>query len=74
MRFNDKSIRAFLPFEDELYSFEIENFHIHNTLNEITLSGDLSITNDKEGLGKARKLKRVIDAAIELLKHKDIPA
>lgn len=66
--------RGFMAYENETDSFNIGNMTLENRLDRISLYGSLDITKDKEGLEKALKLKRIIDASIDALKRdKNLP-
>lgn len=66
--------KAFMAYQNETDTFTIENdFTIENRLDRISLYGSLELTKDKQGLQNAYELKRVVDAAIEVLKKADLP-
>lgn len=65
---------GFMAYENETDSFNIGNMTLENRLDRIAIYGSLDVTKDKEGLEKALKLKRIIDASIEALKRdKNLP-
>jgi hypothetical protein len=65
--------RAFLAYENEEDSFALGDFTIENRIDRISLYGSIDLTKDKEGLTKALEIKRIIDAAVDVLKGKNIP-
>lgn len=66
--------KGFMAYENETDSFNIGEMTLENRLDRISLYGSLDITKDKEGLEKALKLKRIIDASIDALKReKNLP-
>lgn len=66
--------KPFLAYQNESDSFTIGNdLTIENRLDRISISGSLELTKDKEGLQRAYELKHIVDAAIEVLKHGDLP-
>lgn len=65
--------RAFMAYENETDSFEIDGLTIENRLDRISLYGTVDLTKDKEGYRKIIELKRIIDAAYAALKGKDLP-
>lgn len=63
-----------MAFENETETFNIGDMTIENRLHKISAYGSLDITKDKEGLGNALKLKRLLDATIDALKReKNLP-
>jgi len=66
--------KSFQAYQNESDIFTIENdFTVENRLDRISLYGSLELTKDKQGLQNAYELKRVVDAAIEVLKKADLP-
>lgn len=50
-----------------------DDLTIENRLDKISIYGSIKISKDKKGLQNAYELKRIIDAAIEVLKYEDLP-
>lgn len=66
--------KGFMAYENETDSFNIGDMTLENRLDRISIYGSLDVTKDKEGLEKALKLKRIIDASIDALKRdKNLP-
>lgn len=66
--------KGFMAYENETDSFNIGDMTLENRLDRISIYGSLDITKDKEGLEKALKFKRIIDASIDALKKdKNLP-
>ena len=63
-----------MAYQNESDSFKIgSELTVENRLDRISINGSLELTKDKEGLQYAHELKRIIDSAIEVLKHGNIP-
>jgi hypothetical protein len=66
--------KPFMAFQNESDSLSIGNaLTVENRLDRISIYGSIELKKDKEGLQYAYKLKRIIDATIEELKHADLP-
>ena len=66
--------KPFFAYQNESDSFTIGNdLTVENRLDRISINGSLELTKDKQGLKNAYELKRIVDAAIEALKGKDLP-
>jgi hypothetical protein len=66
--------KGFLAYENESDSLTIgSDLTVENRLDRISIYGSVDITKDKEGLKYAYELKRVVDAAIEVLKNENLP-
>jgi hypothetical protein len=66
--------KAFMAYQNETDTLTINtDLTIENRLDRISIYGSLELTKDKQGLQNAYELKRVVDAAIEALKDKDLP-
>jgi hypothetical protein len=63
----------FQPFQDEEASFDIDDLTIENRLDRIAIYGSLQITRDKIGLQRAREIREVINAALQILEKEDLP-
>ena len=70
----DDMNKGFLAYENESDSFSIGDMTIENRLDKISIYGSLDITQDKDGLEYALKLKRIIASSIDALKRdKNLP-
>jgi hypothetical protein len=64
----------FFAYENETDSLTIGGITVENRLDRISIYGELDLTKDQQGLSAALKLKRVVDAAVDTLKHtKNLP-
>lgn len=63
----------FAPYENEADVVEIGNLTLENRLDRITLSGDVDLTADKDGLAKARLLHDLLGRAVAALEAKNLP-
>ena len=68
-----KKSKGFMAYMDEEVRTVGSDLVVENNPHKISISGSLNITKDKEGLKNAYELKRIIDAAIEVLKFEDLP-
>jgi hypothetical protein len=64
---------AFAPYDNEADVVEVGNLMLENRLDRITLSGDVDLTADKEGLVKARLLHDLLGRIVAGLEAKDLP-
>jgi hypothetical protein len=63
----------FAPYENEADVVEIGNLTLENRVDRITLSGDVDLTADKDGLAKARLLHDLLGRIVAGLEAKDLP-
>jgi hypothetical protein len=63
----------FNPYENEADVVEIGNLMLENRLDRITISGDVDLTADKDGLAKARLLHDLLERIVAGLEAKDLP-
>ena len=63
----------FAPYENEADVVEIGNLTLENRLDRITISGDVDLTADKDGLAKARLLHDLLGRIVVGLEAKDLP-
>ena len=63
----------FAPYENEADVVEIGNLMLENRLDRITISGDVDLTADKDGLAKARLLHDLLGRIVVGLEAKDLP-
>ena len=64
---------TFAPYENEADVVEVGNLMLENRLDRITISGDVDLTADKEGLAKARLLHDLLGRVVAGLEAKDLP-
>lgn len=65
---------AFAPFENEADVLEIGRLMLENRLDRITVSGDVDLTADRQGLDAARQLYALLGQVVASLEaHKDLP-
>jgi hypothetical protein len=64
---------AFAPYENEADVVEVGNLMLENRVDRITISGDVDLTADKEGLAKARLLHELLGRIVAGLEAKDLP-
>jgi len=64
---------AFAPYENEADVVDVGNLSLENRLDRITLSGDVDLTADKEGLAKARMLHDLLGRIVAGLEARDLP-
>lgn len=66
--------KGFLAYGNEEDYFSIGEMTIENRLDRVSIYGSLDLTKDKQGLERALKLKRIVDASIDALKRdKNLP-
>jgi hypothetical protein len=63
----------FVPFANEADVLEVGGLTIENRLDRITLSGDLDLTADREGLAAARLLHALLGEVVARLEGQDLP-
>jgi hypothetical protein len=64
---------SFAPFANEADVLEVGNLTFENRLDRITVSGDLDITADKQGLAAARVLQALLGDIVGKLEAQDLP-
>ena len=64
---------AFAPYENEADVVEVGNLMLENRLDRITISGDVDLTADKDGLARARLLHDLLGRIVAGLEAKDLP-
>ena len=60
-------ITPITPFGNESESLEIDEMTIENRLDQVVLYNSLQLSRDKPGLERARQLKGVLDAVLQVL-------
>jgi hypothetical protein len=63
----------FTPYANEADVIEIGRLMLENRLDRITISGDLDLTADKQGLEAARRLHVLLGQVVASLEGKDLP-
>ena len=64
---------SFAPYENEADVVEIGRLMLENRLDRITISGDVDLTADKDGLAKARLLHDLLGRIVAGLEGQDLP-
>jgi hypothetical protein len=64
---------SFAPFANEADVLEVGNLAFENRLDRITVSGDLDITADQQGLAAARLLQALLGQIVDRLQAQDLP-
>jgi hypothetical protein len=63
----------FAPYANEADVVEIGKLMLENRLDRITISGDVDLTADKDGLAKARALHDLLGRIVAGLEAKNLP-
>ena len=64
---------TFTPYENEADVVEVGNLMLENRLDRITISGDVDLTADKNGLAQARLLHDLLGRIVAGLEAKELP-
>ena len=64
---------SFAPYANEADVVEVGNLMLENRLDRITISGDVDLTADKDGLARARLLHDLLGRIVAGLEAKDLP-
>lgn len=65
--------KSFTPYANEADVIEIGNLMLENRVDRITVSGDVDLTADKQGLQDARRLQHALAAIVAALEARDLP-
>jgi hypothetical protein len=65
--------RSFVPYANEADVIEIGHLMLENRLDRITISGDVDLTADKQGLEAARRLHALLGTVVASLESRDLP-
>jgi hypothetical protein len=65
--------RAFAPYENEADVVEVGDLTLENRVDRITVSGDVDLTADRQGLAQARLLHDLLGRIVASLEAKDLP-
>jgi hypothetical protein len=63
----------FAPYENEADVVEVGNLTLENRLDRITISGDVDLTADRDGLTRARLLHDLLGRIVAGLEARDLP-
>ena len=69
-----KKPAAFVPFANEADVLGIGGLTLENRVDRITVSGDVDLTADQEGLALARRLHAVLGDVVAALEARELPA
>lgn len=69
-----KQSKPFQPYANESDVRNIGHLCIENRLDRITISGDLDLTADQQGLADARALQQLMNAVVAALEGQTLPA
>ncbi|UVW27144.1 hypothetical protein [Massilia sp. H6] len=64
---------TFTPYANEADVIEIGNLMLENRVDRITVSGDVDLTADQQGLRDARRLHQALAAIVAALEARDLP-
>jgi hypothetical protein len=67
------SRRQFDPFDNEAQVLIIGKLMIENRLDRVTLSGDVDLTLDRQGLAHARELHALLGEVVAALETRQLP-
>lgn len=64
---------AFAPYANEADVLEVGNLMLENRVDRITVSGDVDLTADRQGLAAARRLHEALGAIVAALEARELP-
>ena len=64
---------AFAPYENEADVLEVGGLTLENRLDRITVSGDVDLTADRQGLEAARLLHALLGQVVAALEARELP-
>jgi hypothetical protein len=64
---------GFVPYANEADVLQVGNLTLENRLDRITLSGDVDLTADQQGLAAARLLHELLGAVVAKLEGQVLP-
>ncbi|MEH6437659.1 hypothetical protein [Massilia sp. DD77] len=64
---------VFSPFANEADVLEVGNLMLENRVDRITVSGDVDLTADQQGLAAARRLHEALGAIVAALEARELP-
>lgn len=65
--------RKFDPYANEAQVLEVGNLMLENRLDRITISGDVDLTADRQGLAHAHRLHEALGAIVAALEARELP-
>jgi hypothetical protein len=65
--------KVFVPFANEADVLEVGNLTLENRLDRITVSGDIDLTADQQGLAAARLLHQLLGEVVARLEARALP-
>lgn len=68
------SEKTFVPFANEADVLHVGDLMVENRLDRITLSGDVDLTLDQEGLALARRLHALLGDVVGKMEAQELPA
>ena len=64
---------GFVPYANEADVLQVGGLTIENRLDRITISGDVDLTADKQGLAQARLLHQLLAGVVGALEAQSLP-
>jgi DUF1009 family protein len=64
---------AFQAYANEADVLEIGNLMLENRVDRITISGEVDLTADRQGLEHARRLQQALADIVKALESRDLP-
>lgn len=65
--------KPFIPYANEADVLEVGNLMLENRLDRITVSGDVDLTADKQGLRDAKRLHELLGEIVAALEARELP-
>lgn len=65
--------KKFVPYANESDVLHIGSLAIENRLDRISLSGDIDLTLDQEGLALAKQLQKLLNDVVAELEKQELP-
>ena len=65
--------KKFVPYANESDVLNIGSLAIENRLDRISLSGDIDLTLDQEGLALAKQLQKLLNDVVAELEKRELP-
>lgn len=64
---------AFDPYANEADVLEVGNLMLENRVDRITISGEVDLTADRQGLEQARRLQQALTEIVKALEARELP-